>query len=127
GQQLTLPVAEQVGASLVAAAPAVTVPAQVNTAQPDAGDRLRIEDPQLLAVNEETEALHDRLQLLESRFHGLLVELEARDAQIAGLQAELDALRQARLAQQQAKVAEDHSGAAESPVQAAMAAEAAPG
>lgn len=134
GQQLTLPVAEQVGASGAAVAPpSVSTPTPVPEAvvQPAAGDRLRIEDLELLALNEETEELQDRLQLLESRFHGLLAELEVRDVRIAELQTELETLRQARQAESQAGAAvglnQGQPGTADPQLQVEQAAAGTPG
>ncbi|MFA5679583.1 MAG: FimV/HubP family polar landmark protein, partial [Pseudomonas sp.] len=104
GQQLVLPVAEQVGATpsaparVPSAAEAAPVIAEVPSPA-QASDRLRIEEPQVLGA--EAEELQNRLNIIESRFLGLLGELEQRDAQIASLQADLESLREARAVEQQ--------------------------
>jgi pilus assembly protein FimV len=61
--------------------------------------RLRIEETTLEAVDADSAALLGRLNALESRFNVLLSELDARDAQIASLQAELEVLRAAKAAE----------------------------
>lgn len=61
--------------------------------------RLRIEETTLEAVDADSAELLGRLNALESRFNVLLSELDARDAQIASLQAELEVLRQAKAAE----------------------------
>lgn len=61
--------------------------------------RLRIEETTLEAVDADSAALLGRLNVLEGRFNVLLSELDARDAQIASLQAELEVLRQAKEAE----------------------------
>lgn len=102
-QQLVLPVAEQVGVSSAAVAD-VPEPAPAPRDLPavsDPSDRLRIEEPALQEVTEETRELQQRLNIVENRFHGLLAELELRDAQIASLQADLESLRQSPEAVQQ--------------------------
>lgn len=106
GQELILPAAEQVGAPGAAfnQPSAVTRPAEPAQAQP--AGRLRIEDPQIQAQSAETEELQNRLDMIESRFRGLLSELELRDAQIADLQEELETLRQARQQAQDVQTAE---------------------
>ncbi|PRB82171.1 FimV family protein [Pseudomonas sp. MYb185] len=112
GQTLTLPTAQQVGASPAAASAGQTTPGSTRlaavtpdaapaTALPDQQDRLRIEEPLLQATALENEELKNRLGVLESRFNTLLTELDARDRQIASLQAELDVMRRARDAQLQ--------------------------
>jgi pilus assembly protein FimV len=58
--------------------------------------RLRIEESSIETAEADSEVLLDRLRSLEGRFNVLLSELDARDAQIASLQAELEVLRQAR-------------------------------
>lgn len=63
-------------------------------AEPNA--RLRIEESTLESANNDNAELLDRLQLLENRFNVLLNELDARDRQIAALQAELEILRVAQ-------------------------------
>lgn len=63
--------------------------------------RLRIEEPSIERAEADSEVLLDRLRTLEGRFNVLLSELDARDAQIASLQAELEVLRQAREAEAQ--------------------------
>lgn len=105
-QQLILPTAEQMGGeatTMSAAAPgpdlsadqakAIT-PTEVSQST-EAGGRLRIAD-QAAPLSAENLELQERLETLESRFSVLLEELNARDRQIASLQAELDVLRQAR-------------------------------
>lgn len=67
------------------------------TEAPDA--RLRIEETGIEAAESDSAELLSRLRSLESRFNVLLSELDARDAQIASLQAELEVLRQAREAE----------------------------
>ncbi|WP_022964183.1 type IV pilus assembly protein FimV [Halopseudomonas pelagia] len=73
-------------------------PEMVSEASPqDASDaRLRIEESSVETAEADSVELLDRLRSLESRFNVLLSELDARDAQIASLQAELEVLRQAR-------------------------------
>lgn len=61
--------------------------------------RLRIEETTLEAVDADSAELLGRLNVLESRFNVLLSELDARDAQIASLQAELEVLRAAKAAE----------------------------
>jgi pilus assembly protein FimV len=61
--------------------------------------RLRIDETTLEAVDADSAALLGRLNALEGRFNVLLSELDARDAQIASLQAELEVLRQAKTAE----------------------------
>lgn len=99
-QLLVLPSARQLGLDPAAASPsaeeAVAQSARPREAPFESADQLRIEEPLVQTLTEETEAMQQRLSTLESRFHGLLAELEARDAQIASLQAELEVLRQAR-------------------------------
>ncbi|MFO7704401.1 MAG: FimV/HubP family polar landmark protein [Halopseudomonas sp.] len=76
---------------------------QVSTADSDESTvaRLRIEEPSIESAEADSEVLLDRLRTLEGRFNVLLSELDARDAQIASLQAELEVLRQAREAEAQ--------------------------
>jgi pilus assembly protein FimV len=57
---------------------------------------LRIEETEVSAAEADAVELLGRLQALEARFNVLLNELDARDRQIASLQAELEVLRQAR-------------------------------
>lgn len=80
-------------------------PERLSQAGPDASTvpRLSIEEPNIEAAEADSEVLLDRLRALEGRFNVLLSELDARDVQIASLQAELEVLRQARVAE----VAED--------------------
>lgn len=63
--------------------------------------RLRIEETTLEAVDADSAELLGRLNALESRFNVLLSELDARDAQIASLQAELEVLRAAKAAEEE--------------------------
>ena len=152
GQLLTLPTAEQLGASgSVAGAgeetqaarseqanPAPLIPARPASASSAAGSdqqeagvgaarddgsatkvaaqaptaRLRIEE-ELRSEQSSADAavLVDRLRSLEARFNVMLDELDARDRQIASLQAELEILRQAQQAES-ARVDADPVGAA---------------
>ncbi|SDS39960.1 pilus assembly protein FimV [Halopseudomonas litoralis] len=118
GQTLILPTAPQVdatGGSAMVAAPAASGPelnAETAAAMTQAGApadpptdvpastadraRLRIEEPVLQAAAAENAQLHARLDEIESRFNALLSELDARDRQIASLQAEIEVLRRAR-------------------------------
>lgn len=89
-QVLTLPAGSREYRARVATAvaePAPSAPAAAPASERVAGDRLRIEEPSPLPVDVE---LEERLHSLELRFHGLMTELEKRDAQIARLQAELE-------------------------------------
>src|SRR5690554_1318249 len=89
-QVLTLPAGSREYRARVATAvaePAPSAPAAAPASERVAGDRLRIEEPSPLPVDVE---LQERLHSLELRFHGLMAELEKRDAQIARLQAELE-------------------------------------
>lgn len=110
GRELILPTAAQMGVSGIASStPAVAArdgmtgrsvfPAPVEDA-PVARPQLRIEEPQLEAAMEaaiaQSEQMQNRLATLESQFNALLGELEARDRQIASLQAELEDMRNAR-------------------------------
>lgn len=71
-------------------------------ADPDSAEvRLRIEETTLEAVDADSAELLGRLNALESRFNVLLSELDARDAQIASLQAELEVLRAAKAAEEE--------------------------
>ncbi len=115
GQDLTLPTAEQLGGAPGAPARAQSSP----SARADAGDeqrsgarapaaaaqasrqegpagQLRIEEPSPSAAERENAVLMGRLQELESKFNVLLSELDARDKQIASLQAEVEELRRAQ-------------------------------
>lgn len=76
----------------------LATPDVVSEAEPDEGidGRLRIEESSVETAEADSEVLLDRLRSLEGRFNVLLSELDARDAQIASLQAELEVLRQAR-------------------------------
>ncbi|WP_174958854.1 FimV family protein [Halopseudomonas pelagia] len=76
----------------------LATPEVVSEAEPDEGidARLRIEESSVETAEADSEVLLDRLRSLEGRFNVLLSELDARDAQIASLQAELEVLRQAR-------------------------------
>lgn len=97
GQQLVLPVAEQMGVAAEQQQPgAEAPPAPADLPPVQLGDRLRIEDSPVQLANEDVEELQQRLSVVETRFHGLLEELELRDARIASLQADLETLRQAR-------------------------------
>ncbi|UAW99753.1 LysM peptidoglycan-binding domain-containing protein [Halopseudomonas nanhaiensis] len=70
----------------------------VTDAEPTA--RLRIEEEQRSErVSADAALLADRLRSLEARFNVMLDELDARDRQIASLQAELEILRQAQQAE----------------------------
>lgn len=82
---------------------ALAEPEVIAEAAPDAAEeaRLRIEESSIETAEADSEVLLDRLRSLEGRFNVLLSELDARDAQIASLQAELDVLRQARDAEVQ--------------------------
>lgn len=105
GQELTLPVAQQVGAVLVTAQQENVVEAggqSMAEAPSPRNDRLRIEELETQLVDEENAALQSRLDILEARFQELLGELELRDTQIASLQVELETMRQSRDAEQQA-------------------------
>lgn len=110
GQALTLPTADQVGvpvAALVAAAPAMQLPAAepaVDSGSVAAAGRLRIAE-QVDAPFPEIAEYQQRLDTLESRFTELLAELDSRDRQIASLQVELELLREARDAEQGSTVA----------------------
>lgn len=64
--------------------------------------QLRIEETTVSAAEADAAELLGRLQSLEARFNVLLNELDARDRQIASLQAELEVLRQARDAEESA-------------------------
>ncbi len=139
GQVLTLPTAEQLGATgsvSVAAAtqdseqpdeqteapliPPRSVAQSSSSAEADAATgsvtnagqqdrnngaepataRLRIEEENLpQQTGADSAVLADRLRALEARFNVLLDELDARDRQIASLQAELEILRQAQQAE----------------------------
>lgn len=140
GQLLTLPTAQQLGASgstssaettpdiaqaeernaasLIPPRPASNTAsssaAELQTGSASAGDRrsagpdssgeptarLRIEEEQRSEqVSADAALLADRLRSLEARFNVMLDELDARDRQIASLQAELDILRQAQQAE----------------------------
>lgn len=79
----------------LAGTPASDVPSEA-TAQEIADARLRIEESSVETAEADSAELLDRLRSLESRFNVLVSELDARDAQIASLQAELEVLRQAR-------------------------------
>lgn len=61
--------------------------------------RLRIEEEAVDASQGDAIELAARLRNLEARFNVMLDELDARDRQIASLQAELDILRQAQQAE----------------------------
>lgn len=61
--------------------------------------RLRIEEEAVEASQGDAIELAARLRNLEARFNVMLDELDARDRQIASLQAELDILRQAQQAE----------------------------
>lgn len=63
--------------------------------------RLRIEEDEVTEAEVESAQLQSRLTDLEGRFNALLSELDARDRQIAALQAELEVLRAAREAEQE--------------------------
>ncbi|UJJ31906.1 LysM peptidoglycan-binding domain-containing protein [Halopseudomonas maritima] len=63
--------------------------------------RLRIEEDDVSEAEVESAQLQSRLTDLEGRFNALLSELDARDRQIAALQAELEVLRAAREAEQE--------------------------
>lgn len=70
--------------------------------EPILSGKLRIEESTVSAAEADAEELLGRLQSLEARFNVLLNELDARDRQIASLQAELEVLRQARDAEESA-------------------------
>ena len=73
---------------------------EAGEADPDSVEsQLRIEETTLEAVDADSAVLLGRLNALEGRFNVLLSELDARDAQIASLQAELEVLRQAKEAE----------------------------
>lgn len=102
GRQLILPTAQQVGVKLQAAAGQFTADSNLpleasNEVKPAAATegRLRIAESRE-QLSSENAQLQQRMNTLESRFGSLLDELNARDRQIASLQAELDILRRAR-------------------------------
>ncbi|SDS15920.1 pilus assembly protein FimV [Halopseudomonas xinjiangensis] len=72
---------------------------RTNSTEP-ATARLRIEEEALpQQTGEDAAVLAERLRSLEARFNVMLDELDARDRQIASLQAELEILRQAQEAE----------------------------
>lgn len=102
GKQLILPTAQQVGAKpqkipseLIAESDlSIETPTEIEPAALATG-RLRIAESSDQSASENAE-LQQRMSMLETRFHALLDQLNARDRQIASLQAELDILRRAR-------------------------------
>lgn len=100
GQELVLPTAQQVGLPSPAEPQPRSEPASghgaVAVSAAELAGRVSIEEPKVHALTAEAEAMQQRLDILENRFQGLLGELEARDVQIASLQAELEIMRQAR-------------------------------
>lgn len=128
GQTLILPAANQVGVDESAlqatlrrhdpsAEPVAVQQADVSANQPadvsalvSDQARLRIEGP-VLPATAENEQMYNRLDEIESRFNMLLGELEARDRQIASLQAELEVLRRAHDAELREQVSATEGGA----------------
>ncbi|RGP56787.1 type IV pilus assembly protein FimV [Pseudomonas abyssi] len=88
-------VGEQVDGASSDEAPSAPTAAQTSEA------RLRIEEDEVTEAEAESAQLQSRLTDLEGRFNALLSELDARDRQIAALQAELEVLRAAREAEQE--------------------------
>ena len=80
-----------------ASAPAAPAPEQRTLdTRSENGARFRIEESTPDTASAENQVLLDRLQSLEAKFNVLLNELDARDRQVANLQAELEVLRAAQ-------------------------------